>query len=469
MRIRWPALTHTLLWALLVAGLPAAVLSSGPTIAQTDDPTGLPQEAITDELLVRTQPHMGQARALSAPRTGPGLRSQGWQRVKIPDGMDLDEALEWQRQQVGVVHVEPNYRVKLVSVLPDDPALYEQWALGTNVNRATPSGDINAPPAWARTTGSREIVVALLDSGVDLGHEDLAANIWVNPTPQAPDTCPTPDSGQACYPGDQNGWNFIDNKPDPTDDHGHGTHVAGIVGAVGNNGIGVAGINWEVSLMPLKFLDERGNGRISDVIDAIHYAVDNGAHVINASYSTPGESVAEREAIEYARDAGVLFVAAGGNDRRNLDERPIYPAAHQLENVIAVGSSTRNGTLSSTSNTGPNTLHLAAPGEGILSTWPKGISCAGNTDASYCLVSGTSMSAPMVTGAAALLWSQMDMDDPTTWRRVRERILTTTRTEGGAHHTLTGGILDLDRLLNADPATLPPIQPTHLEVRSGDS
>ncbi|MCG5510767.1 S8 family serine peptidase [Ectothiorhodospira lacustris] len=398
---------------------------------------------------------------------GPRTLRRGWRRAQIPPGMDLESAILWYRQQPGVAHAEPNYRIRLTALYPNDPLFSDQWALFDTEN----PHHVRAPGAWGLSTDATQIVVGVLDSGIDHGHEDLRDSIWQNPNPQTEADCPGRRSeGLECYPDDHNGWSFVSNRSanppgnDAMDDNGHGTHVAGIIGARGDNALGITGISWQASLLPLKFLAADGTGHVSDAVEAIYYAAEAGrAHIINASYEYRGNSQAEYEAIAYAREQGVILVAAAGNSGLDLDQSPVFPAAHRLDNIIVVSASTRTGTRLRSSNFGADTVHLSAPGQDILSTWPTTRNCSNSPAAGYCRQTGTSMAAPMVTGAAALLWAHDPALTRADWKRVRERVLLTVAPTEPPHPTLTGGLLDLSALLHTDPATLPPFQPTHLQ------
>ncbi|HEY3830459.1 MAG TPA: S8 family serine peptidase [Solirubrobacteraceae bacterium] len=290
-----------------------------------------------------------------------------------------------------------------VQAIPDDPLYGEQWGMAS----------IGAPEAWEHSTGSKSIVVAVLDTGIDLDHPDLQANIWTNPHP-----------GQDGYTDDVHGWNFVSNDNDPNDDYGHGTHVAGIIGAVGDNGIGVSGVNWSVSLMPLKICGATGLCEASAEIAALEYAVEHGAKIANASFGAPDSGYPpEEEAIKAAGKAGLLFVAGAGNQESNNDGEPFYPASYPLENIISVTASTPSETLASFANFGAQSVGLAAPGENILSTLPQSGGVF-TSPTGYGFLSGTSMAAPQVTGAAALLWS---MHPSWSMQQVRARILRSAR------------------------------------------
>ena len=236
--------------------------------------------------------------------------------------------------------------------------------------------------------------VAVLDSGVDYTHEDLVRNMWVRPT-----NVPAYHDDELGTVNDVNGFNADDSASDPMDDNGHGTHCAGIIGAEGDNGIGISGINQHVRIMPLKFLGRSGSGSTAAAIEAINYVIDrkkNGVNVriISASWGSNSGSRALEDVIRAAGDAGILFVAAAGNDSSNNDRWPHYPSNYDLPNVISVAALDRADTLASFSNYGKGRVHVAAPGKAILSTW---------LGDGYREASGTSMATPYVSGVAALV------------------------------------------------------------------
>ena len=311
---------------------------------------------------------------------------------RIVSNQDVASAVQTCQAHAEVEYAEPNY-IYTASALPDDPRFAEQWSLHDE-----DSADIDAPEAWQVTTGARRIIVAVIDTGIDTRHPDLSDNIWRNPgeTGDGRESNGIDDDDNG-YIDDVQGWNFFADDNNVFDDNGHGTHVAGIIGARGNNGLGISGVAWETSLLPLKFLNRNGAGSASDAIAAILYAAANGARIINASWGGPSYSQALSDAIEYARMHKVLVVTAAGNESRDNDRRPTYPAGYDIDNVLSVASSDRNDELAEYSNFGTTTVDLAAPGSAILSTVP-------NND--YRLMSGTSMAAPHVSGVAALLATQ---------------------------------------------------------------
>jgi thermitase len=301
-----------------------------------------------------------------------------------------------------------------------DPRAGEQWAL---------QGDapMGIDTAWRQTTGA-DVTVAIIDSGVDLGHPDLAPNLWTN-TGEIPGNG-TDDDGNG-YVDDVHGYDFVDNDGTPQDANGHGTHVAGIVGARGGNGIGGAGVAWQARLMAIRVLDGQARGTTAAVATGIRYAVDNGARIVNLSLAGPTSTPDLESAVSYARAHGVLIVAAAGNDGADLSTSPTYPAVYGEDNVLGIAATTRDGGLSSVSDYGPG-ADIAAPGEQILSTSAGG---------GYEWRTGTSMAAPEVAGALVLLAAaRPDLDGD----RLRDALL------AGVRHTglpVSAGALDIGAAL----------------------
>ncbi|HJQ80684.1 MAG TPA: S8 family peptidase, partial [Lacipirellulaceae bacterium] len=234
----------------------------------------------------------------------------GLQRVRLTGGLTLDAALAALRGDPHVLYAEPDYRVRIAG-LSTDPRFSEQWDFhNAGQSGGTIDADIDAPEAWDVTTGTGRTLVAVIDTGVDYRHPDLAANIWVNADELPGNNIDDDNNG---YVDDVHGYDFYNNDGNPLDDHNHGTHVAGTIGAVGNNGSGVAGVNWDVQIMALKFLGSDGSGTTSDAIEAVRYAVANGAQISNNSWGGDPFSQSLFDAIREARDAGHVFVAAAGN------------------------------------------------------------------------------------------------------------------------------------------------------------
>ena len=306
-----------------------------------------------------------------------------------------------------IEYAEPNYRYTIDATIPNDPSFGNLWGMN-NAN----DHDIDASEAWDIDHDCTDVIVGVIDTGVDWTHPDLVDNIWQNLGEDAdgddsvlvringvwqfdPDDLNGIDNDGNGYKDDFIGWDFANNDNNPMDDNGHGTHCAGTIGARGNNGIGVAGVCWEAKMMALKFLGQSGRGFTSDAAAALNYATAKGAKITNNSWGGSRYSVTLNNAIQHAQNSNALFVAAAGNAAQNNDVTPTYPASYDRANIIAVASSTSSDVLSSFSNYGATSVDLAAPGSAIYSTTPPN---------SYGYMSGTSMAAPHVAGAAALLW-----------------------------------------------------------------
>ena len=294
-------------------------------------------------------------------------------------------------------YVEPNF-VRSIGLAPTDAAFANGtlWGLH-NFGQfgGTPGVDINATNAWDVTVGSTNVIVAVVDSGIRYTHQDLAAQMWVNPDEIPGNGADDDNDG---FIDNVYGLDAVNNDGDPMDDNGHGTHVAGTIGAAANNGGQHVGVAWQVRLMAGKFLAANNSGPVIAAIRCVDFAVQNGANVINASYGGYGFSQAEYDAILAARNAGVLFVAAAGNDRNDNDQFPMYPTSFDLDNIISVAAMDRVERLATFSNFGATTVDVAAPGVEIFSTWI-------GSDTDYNTIQGTSMAAPHVTGIAALVFA----------------------------------------------------------------
>ncbi len=288
-------------------------------------------------------------------------------------------------KDVGVEYIEPNYIYKLVS-MPNDPKMKGQWGI---VNKK--STDINVLPVWEQMTGSPDVIVAVSDTGINSKHKDLQQNMWVNQAEL--NGKPGVDDDGNGFIDDVHGYHFVYPKNPGSDQNGHGTHCAGIIGAAGDNGLGVVGVNWKTNLMTAGFLSGSGSGSLEDAIKSIDYAVKMGAKVISASWGSTEYSVALGEAIDRANKAGVVFVAAAGNDGKNNDKSSFYPANYDLPNLISVAAVDSSGRKASFSNYGLKKVHVGAPGVSVLSTY-------GN---SYANLDGTSMATPFVSGVVALM------------------------------------------------------------------
>ena len=380
------------------------------------------------------------------------------QLLELPAGTDRGETIETLESEPGIAYAEPDLIRHIEVTIPNDtfyrsPNFYlwglnntgQSFTVGSTGYTGTPDADIDAPEAWDLTRGSSSVTVAVIDSGMQLNHPDLASNLWTNPNETPGNGIDDDANGRI---DDVNGWDFVNSDNDPTDDDGHGTHVAGTIGAVGNNNSGVTGVAWNVKLMPLKACNAAGSCAISATIAALNYAVAQGVKISNNSYGgISGQSTSERNAITAARDAGHLFVAAAGNDGVNTDvpANAHYPSNYNLDNIISVASTTLNDGLSSFSNYGTTSVDLGAPGSQILSTYPT---------SSYVWANGTSMASPHVAGVAALVKSRKP---DWTYSQVRSRLIDNTRPLASlSGTTVTGGMLNAySALLFApDPPTI---------------
>lgn len=358
---------------------------------------------------------------------------------------------------------EPNF-IYRANKLPNDPDIGKLWGL-KNTGAADTSGtrgvsgvDVGAEAAWDIQTGSKSVVVAVIDTGIDFGHPDLKAQAWVNEAEK--NGLPGVDDDGNGFVDDINGYNFANNKGDSTDDQGHGTHCAGTIGAKGDDGKGLVGVAWDVSLMAVKFLDKSGSGTLANAVKSIDYARQMGAHIMSNSWGGGGVSAVLKKAIEDANTAGILFVAAAGNEANNNDISPTYPAGYEVDNVLSVAAIDNRGGLASFSNYGARTVHVAAPGVNIVSTVPG---------AKYDSYSGTSMATPHVSGIAALLLSQnpgmshLDMkkriiDSARPLYTLRNRVAA--KGIADAYYALSGQTPPADP---NDPSRLPNAQPYSLE------
>ena len=305
----------------------------------------------------------------------------GFEKLELAAGRDPKTAVLQLLLNPQVEFAEPNFLIEKEDVNPNDPKFEEQWALQNSGQAGGQFGsDVRARTAWDKTQGAPSTVIAVIDSGIDFTHPDLMNNRWTNPLPSAD--------------GDLHGWDFLANNGEIKDEQGHGTAVAGIIAAEGNNGLGVTGVMWRAGLMSLRVLDNTGTGDVANAVEAIDYAVAHGAQVINLSWGTTGESIALRQAIERAVKRDVVVVCSAGNSGQDLDETPYYPASFGLKDLIAVGASDNLDQLASWSNWGRRKVTVVAPGTNILTTQRGG---------GYWTVTGTSAAAPIVSGIAGLL------------------------------------------------------------------
>ena len=358
-------------------------------------------------------------------------------------GMSAKEAIDRLKSHQAIEYVEPDYRVSIASAT-NDPRFDDLWGLNNEGQTGgTADADIDAPEAWSISTGSRDVVVGVIDTGVDYSHPDLAANAWVNSGEIAGDGIDNDGNG---YIDDVHGINAITDVGDPMDDEGHGTHVSGTIGASGNNGVGVVGVNHDVSIVGCKFLAADGTGSTSGAIKCIDYMVglkNAGVNlrVLNNSWGGGGFSQALADAITASEQADILFVAAAGNDAVDNDQNPHYPSNYENDNVLSIASTDSRDNMSSFSQWGLTSVDMGAPGSGILSTVP------GNSYATY---SGTSMATPHVAGAAALVLS---VNPDLTTLELKELLMSSGDANAALNgKTVAGTRLNVNQaLIDADP------------------
>jgi subtilisin family serine protease/Ca2+-binding RTX toxin-like protein len=363
-------------------------------------------EYASDRLIVKFNDSVDQSQ-INAFNTKAGVTSldlidlTGAQVLQLPANSSIPAKVTEFLQTGLFEYVEPDFIINVDSTTPNDIDYPKLWGLNnTGQTGGKVDADIDAPEAWDLQKGNPNFVIGVIDTGVDTTHPDLINNIWTNPGEIANNGIDDDENG---YIDDVNGWDFAYDDNAPTDLHGHGTHVSGTIAGDGNNAIGVSGVVWDAKIMPLKFIRDTGSGYTSDAVDAISYAANMGVKLTNNSWGGAGFSQALLDAINTAAEQGSLFIAAAGNSAMNSDITPSYPAAYNAANIVSVAATTNLDGLASFSNYGAVSVDLGAPGKDIYSTFPMNGSALGK---GYGTISGTSMAAPHVTGAAALLWSQ---------------------------------------------------------------
>ncbi|HXT39119.1 MAG TPA: S8 family serine peptidase, partial [Candidatus Angelobacter sp.] len=433
---------------LLAATMFALIVAGTNALAQGNFPP--PASVRPDRILVKPKPgadleNLNAAFGNKVHRFFSGIG--GLEVVELPPGTAVAAVLAAYQRSGLVEYAEPDYLVQALSEPNDfNYANGDLWNL-KNLGQygGVPGADIDAPNGWSIQNTASNIIVAVIDTGVRYTHQDLAANMWINPGESGKDALGVNRGSNALdddgdgYIDDVHGINAILGTGDPNDDYGHGTHVSGTIGGVGNNSVGVAGVAWRVQIMACKFLDATGQGSISDAIECIDYARKKGAKIINASWGGyTFTSTALYDAINSARGAGIVFVAACGNDNNNNDANPLYPASYYLDNIIAVAATDRTDTKAWFSNYGATTVELGAPGSPIFSCW-------NGSDSDYRYLDGTSMAAPHVVGACALLMAHYPGD---TYQQIIRRVLSSTDPLPSlAGNTVTGGRLNLYKAL----------------------
>ena len=358
--------------------------------------------------------------------------------VELPEGLSVEEAIKRYEGTPGVEYAEPDFVMRESAFFPKDPRFKSQYGLhNTGQTGGRSDADVDAPEAWSVTAGAPGVVTAVVDSGNYMAHADLKANIWRNPGEVAGNRIDDDKNG---YVDDVNGWDFA--HDDNTLYHGydeddHGTHVAGVAAARGNNGVGISGVAWRSRIMPLKYIGPGGGGYTSDAVAAVDYAIRKGAAVINISSGCDDcFNQSMLDAMRRADAAGRLVVTTSGNSGRDNDSTQHYPCNYASANIICVAATDNRDALAGFSNYGSSTVDLAAPGVDIPSTVPN------NSYASY---TGTSQAAPHVAGVAALVKSKYPGITDTS---IKSRILRSVdRKTGLSGKTVTGGRLNAARAL----------------------
>lgn len=388
--------------------------------------------------------------------------------LKVNKSRSLSNLIEKINQNPSVEYAEPNYIYRAIenvsnvtsllqnmqmdrdystAMTPNDPRYGKLWGLHNTGNNepagssgnSSPSGvegaDVNAEAAWSMNKGSARVKIAVIDTGVDYNHEDLRNNMWINQA-EANGEPGVDDDGNG-YIDDIHGYDFANNDGDPMDGNGHGTHCSGTIAAEHNNGIGVAGVMSEASIVAVKFLSDQGSGTTLDAIKAVDYATKVNVDIMSNSWGGGGASQALEDSIRRAKDAGIVFTAAAGNSASDNNSRPHYPSNYDVENVISVAAHNYNDTLASFSCYGSRTVHVAAPGRNILSTIPNN---------GYAVYSGTSMATPHVTGVVGLYVAQNGRTDVA---QLRENLMNTSiYTRAYGKKTIGGGRVDAYNFLN---------------------
>lgn len=397
------------------------------------------------------QKTVAQAKVFATDETFAVVRISESKKSQAISALKADEA---------VAYAEPNFiyrafetreeRPSRVNAAPNDEFYSRLWGLSNTGQTdaagqaGRPGADIGVEPIWARgIIGSKQIKVAVIDTGIAYDHPDLVDNIWTNPGEIAGNRI---DDDQNGFVDDVHGWSFAPQGPenttsegDPRDDHYHGTHCAGTIGASGNNGIGIAGVSWQVTLVPIKFLDHKGSGSLAGAVQSIQYATRVGVQIMSNSWGGGAYSQSLYDVIAEARDKGIVFVASAGNNASDNDESPSYPATYAIDNIISVAASDNMDRVARFSNYGRRTVHVAAPGVKILSTAPA-------NEGGYKTLSGTSMAAPHVSGIVALLLAQ----DPTrTYSQIKNTLIETSdRKHALTRKSVSGGRVNVENAFN---------------------
>ncbi len=432
------------------------------------------EKFVPHELLVKFKPGVPEFmredihRGVGARVVGRFRADERLHQLRLPESEDLDAALAYYQARADVEYVQKNLIYHITETVPDDPMFSQQWAWK---NPVTLGADVRATFAWDKARGQSSVIVADIDTGVDYNHPDLAGNMWTNPGEAGTNCSNNVDDDGDGYVDDCRGWDFWNNTNDPMDVNGHGTFTSGIIGALTDNHLGVAGANWAVQIMPLRFTDDQGKGTTALAVQALDYAVAHGATISNNSWGTTGFDPALLDAIKRADAAGHLFITSAGNYGSDDNTAPFYPCDFSKadpvsnpkppQNIICVAATDSFDNLAEFSNYGVATVQLGAPGVNIVSTLPK---------ESYGTGSGTSMSSPIVAGAAALLKGCKANLHAFMIKRI---LLNTARPVPDlAGKTSTGGIVNYQAAVNDNrvgDCAPPPGQVEQLHPRGGSN
>ena len=411
-------------------------------------------DAVPGEIIVKYRPGVGSARRaqtlsrLPSHQVVRALDLIGAQHLRVT-GMTAEQAIAALRSDPAVEYAEPNFTIT-ADLTPNDPSFTTLWNMhNTGQGGGYANDDIHATQAWDLFTGDPNLLIGVIDTGIDYTHPDLADNVWTNPG-EIPGNG-IDDDGNG-YVDDVHGYDFVNGDGDPMDDHFHGTHVAGTIGAVGNNGVGIVGVNWRCKMVAIKFMNNLGQGSEADAIASLQYAVTVGVKVTNNSWGNMSGGQALLDAINAAGQAGQVFVNAAGNNSWNIDLVPVYPTSYTTPYMITVAATDARDLRASFSNYGPIAVNLGAPGYNVYSCKPGGL---------YQALNGTSMAAPHVTGVVALAMGRFPYATP---QQIRQLVLGSTDPVASmAGITSTGGRLNAYlTLMNGD--AVPPSGVADLRV-----
>lgn len=439
----------------MIKGFKGRFISIGLALAATKALASSP-EVIKGEYVVQLKP--ASTSAMSVRSLAKSLNAEIKRTIpntdivvlKLADNGDVKSATAHILENSSVLYAEPNY-VYRINKLPNDPELGKLWGL-INTGQADSSKavgvagvDIGAEKAWDIQTGNKDLVVAVIDTGIDYTHKDLQGNVWTNEI-EANGKPGVDDDGNG-FVDDIHGYDFVNRDGDPLDDHGHGSHCSGTIGAKGDDNAGIVGVAWNVKVMGVKFLSKDGSGSLDAAVESINYATKMGVKIMSNSWGGGGYSEILKNAIQAASDKGIVFTAAAGNHSGNNDENPSYPASYNVPNVISVAAVDNKGSLAYFSCFGKTSVHVAAPGVNVFSSIPGG----------YDSWSGTSMATPHVTGVVALLLSQ----EPTlTPEEVKTRLVRTSKPLAGLKgKTASNGLVDAFLALTNQQAPPDPNDP----------